>query len=99
MTKYNLSQIMKDAHSLYNNKFQRGNKTFGECLACAWRWANNDIKAREEREARIQEVIAKSWKENETNKNKVNPYNDVNIPSSAFYSGNKGYMGAKYVGD
>ena len=31
MKRYNLSQIMKDAHRFYNSKSRMG-RTFGECL-------------------------------------------------------------------
>ena len=35
MKRYNLSQIMKDAHILYNNEFQRRGRSWGECLKAA----------------------------------------------------------------
>jgi len=91
---------MKDAHSLYNNKFQRAGRTFGQCLTCAWRWEKDAVKVREEKEAKLQEVIAQSWAEHEANKGKANPYNDVNIPASAYYTNNNsGLYGSHYVGD
>jgi len=74
-------------------------RTFAQCLAAAWRWEKEAVKAREEREAKIQETIAQSWANHAATQNNPNPYNNLNIPSSAFYSGNKGYMGARYCND
>jgi hypothetical protein len=52
MKRYNLSQIMKDAHRFYNSRSRMG-RTFGECLKLAWRWAKDAIKFAEEREVKI----------------------------------------------
>ena len=57
MKRYNLSQIMKDAHRFYNSRSRMG-RTFGECLKLAWRWAKDAIKFAEEREAKIKAIIA-----------------------------------------
>lgn len=51
MKRYNLFQIMKDAHRFYRSNSRMG-RTFGECLKLAWRWAKDTIKFAEEREAK-----------------------------------------------
>nr|DAZ44133.1 MAG TPA: hypothetical protein [Caudoviricetes sp.] len=56
MKRYNLSQIMKDAHRFYRSKSRMG-RTFGECLKLAWGWAKDEVKFKEEREAKIQAMI------------------------------------------
>jgi hypothetical protein len=57
MKRYNLSQIMKDAHRFYRSNSRMG-RTFGECLKLAWTWAKDAIKFKEEREAKIKAMIA-----------------------------------------
>ncbi len=61
MKRYNLSQIMKDAHRLYNNEYQRKGRSWGECLQAVWRWAKDAIKVRVEKEAKLQAMIEASW--------------------------------------
>ena len=57
MKRYNLFQIMKDAHRFYRSNSRMG-RTFGECLKLAWRWAKDTIKFAEEREAKKQALLA-----------------------------------------
>ena len=38
MKRYNKRQVMKDAHRLYNNDFQRRGRSWSECLRAAWSW-------------------------------------------------------------
>lgn len=38
MKQYNKQQVMKDAHRIYKNDFQRRGRTWSECLTAAWRW-------------------------------------------------------------
>ena len=38
MKRYNKQQVMKDAHRLYKNNFQRRGRSWAECLKAAWRW-------------------------------------------------------------
>lgn len=93
MKRYNLFQIMKDAHRFYNSN-SRMCRTFGECLKLAWRWAKDAIKFAEEREAKIQALLANQKPVKRTS------YNDSNLTWSDCYSANsKGYMGSQYCGD
>lgn len=55
MKRYNLSQIMKDAHRFYRSNSRMG-RTFGECLKLAWCWAKDAIKFKEEREAKAKAI-------------------------------------------
>lgn len=93
MKRYNLSEIMQDAHSFYNSRSRMG-RTFGECLKLAWTWAKNAIKFKEEREAKAKAMLA-DYKPVERLS-----YNDSKITWSDCYNANsKGYMGAQYCGD
>ena len=69
MKRYNLSQIMKDAHRLYNNEYQRKGRSWGECLQAAWRWAKDAAKVRAEKEAKLQAMIEASWTAHNERKN------------------------------
>lgn len=110
MKRYNLSEIMKRAHSLYNNTI--GKYTWAEALKKSWKMAKFDVmvasqrkameEARKEDEAR---QIAERAKRSETFKNwePAKPsasYNDLSIAQSAFYNPNsKDRFGSHYVGD
>ena len=75
MKRYNKQQVMKDAHRLYNNDFQRKGRTWSECLRAAWSWEKDAVQVREEKAARLDAMIAASWaahnerKEAKTNEN------------------------------
>lgn len=62
MKRYNKQQIMKDAHRLFNNNFQRKGRSWAECLKAAWRWERDAVKVREEKAAKLDAMIAASWK-------------------------------------
>lgn len=61
MKRYNKQQVMKDAHRLYKNDFQRRGRSWGECLKAAWSWERDAVKVREEKAARLDAMIAASW--------------------------------------
>ena len=61
MKRYNKQQVMKDAHRLYNNDFQRKGRTWSECLRAAWSWEKDAVQVREEKAARLDAMIAASW--------------------------------------
>ena len=93
MKRFNLSQIMKDAHRFYRSRARMG-RTFGECLKLAWTWAKDAIKLSEERKAKAEAMRA--------NQKPVErgSYNDKNITWSDCYNVNsRGYMGSQYCGD
>ena len=62
MKRYNKRQVMKDAHRLYNNDFQRRGRSWSECLRAAWSWERDAVKVFEEKAARLDAMIAASWK-------------------------------------
>ena len=92
--KYDLRKIMKMAHRSYNSKMYRCGRTFGECLKEAWEIAKSERKYIEEREARVQAMLANR---------KPNPevkHNEKAIKWEDCYNVNsRGYMGAQYCGD
>ena len=73
MKRYNKRQVMKDAHRLYNNDFQRRGRSGSECLRAAWSWERDAVKVFEEKAARLDAMIAASWKaHNERKEAKTN---------------------------
>lgn len=93
MKRYNLSQIMKDAHRFYRSKSRMG-RTFGECLKLAWGWAKDEVKFKEEREANIQAMLVNQKPVERTS------YNDNRLTWSDCYNVNsRGYLGSQYCGD
>lgn len=69
MKRYDKRQVMKDAHRLYKNDFQRKGRTWAECLRVAWSWERNAVKTREEKAARLDAMIAASWAAHNARKN------------------------------
>ena len=61
MKRYNKQQVMKDAHRLYKNDFQRRGRSWSECLKAAWSWERDAVKTREEKAAKLDAMIAASW--------------------------------------
>lgn len=103
MKRYNLSEIMKNAHRSYKYSGKRQGKTFGECLKSAWRLAklqaNFTVEAVKERTdkylAERHEAMSKTAKAT-----MHEGYNNKNIPVSAYYNVNStGRFGSRYVGD
>lgn len=73
MKRYNKRQVMKDANRLYNNDFQRRGRSWSECLRAAWSWERDAVKVLEEKAARLDAMIAASWKaHNERKEAKTN---------------------------
>lgn len=103
MKRYNLSEIMKNAHRNYKYSGKKQGKTFGECLKSAWRLAklqaNFTVEAVKERTdkflAERHEAMSKAAKAT-----MHEGYNNKNIPASAYYNVNStGRFGSRYVGD
>ena len=69
MKRYSKQQVMRDAHRLYRNDFQRRGRTWGECLKAAWRWEKDAARVREEKAARLDAMIAASWAAHNVRKN------------------------------
>ena len=44
MKRYNKQQVMKDAHRLYNNDFQRRGRSWSERLKAAWSWERDAVR-------------------------------------------------------
>ena len=61
MKRYDKKQVMKDAHRIYSNDFQRKGRTWSECLTAAWRWEKNAVRVREAKAARLDAMITASW--------------------------------------
>ena len=101
MKKFNLSQIMKSAHSSY--KRNKGERSFSDCLKSAWSFAKLQESLSNENVQKRTAEFASKINEASRNASKSTPskaYNDLSIPASAFYNASsKGHMGSKYVGD
>ena len=44
MNRYDKRQVMKDAHRIYKNDFQRRGRSWSECLKAAWSWERDAVK-------------------------------------------------------
>ncbi len=100
MKRYNLSEIMRNAHRTYKYVGKKQGKTFGEVLKATWKLAKLHV-AMEEAEARAK---AERTKRNEEFANmkpaQRSSYNDVNLSWGDCYNTNsRGYMGSQYCGD
>ena len=93
MKRYNLSQIMKDAHRFYNSRSRMG-RTFSECLKLAWAWAKDAIKVSDDREAKIKAMSSnqKPVERKSYNNNKI-------AWTDCYNSNSRSYMGSQYCGD
>ena len=69
MNRYNKQQVMKDAHRLYNNDFQRRGRSWSECLKAAWSWERDAVRTREEKAAKLDAMIVASWAAHNARKN------------------------------
>ena len=69
MNRYDKRQVMKDAHRIYKNDFQRRGRSWSECLKAAWSWERDAVKTREEKAARLDAMIAASWAAHNARKN------------------------------
>lgn len=69
MKRYNKQQVMKDAHRLYNNDFQRRGRSWLECLKAAWSWERDAVRTREEKAAKLDAMIVASWAAHNARKN------------------------------
>lgn len=69
MKRYNKQQVMKDAHRLYNNDFQRRGRSWSECLKAAWSWERDAVRTREEKAAKLDAMIVASWAAHNARKN------------------------------
>ena len=87
MKRYNLSEIMKNAHRSYKYSGKQQGKTFGEVLKATWKLAKlQAIFTQEAVKARTDKFLTES---NEAIRRaaKSTPsktYNDLSIPSSAY---------------
>ena len=103
MKRYNLSEIMKNAHRSYKYSGKQQGKTFGEVLKATWKLAKlQALFTQEAVKARTDKFLTES---NEAIRRAVKStpskaYNDLSIPSSAYYNPNStGRNGAHYEGD
>lgn len=91
MKRYNKRQVMKDAHRLYNNDFQRRGRSWSECLRAAWSWERDAVKVFEEKAARLDAMIAASWAAHNARKNEKPNKNEFEGLSSDAVSYAMGY--------
>jgi len=99
MKRYNVSDIMKSAWRTY--RLRKGAMSFSDCLKRAWKIAKMDAitsECIEEGNKRFADSM-KEFADSSVKAKPCSKYNNVDIPASAYYSGNKGYMGANFCND
>ena len=101
MKRYNKQQVMKDAHRLYKNDFQRRGRSWSECLKAAWSWERDAVKTREEKAAKLDAMIAASWAAHNARKNESVHKNELEGLSADAVSWAMGYNRGNgfYCGD
>nr|WP_320916583.1 hypothetical protein [Bacteroides intestinalis] len=99
MNRYDKRQVMKDAHRIYKNDFQRKGRSWGECLKAAWRWERNAVKTRAEKKAKLDAMIAASWATYNARKDEKSNKNEFEGLSSDVVSYAMGYGRNLYCGD
>lgn len=100
MKRYNLSEIMTNAHRTYKYVGKKQGKTFGEVLKATWRLAKVDL-AMKEAEARRKERLAKESEELKNDQPaKRSDYDTFSLTWNDCYNSNsRGHLGAQYCGD
>lgn len=103
--KYDLSNIMKKAHSFYKT----GKYTWSECLKKSWKMAKFSVWVKETKEDVSTDYKAEADKKylNQINSQhgeykpaKRSSYDSFNAPISAYYTNNNiGRFGSCFVGD
>ena len=99
MNRYDKRQVMKDAHRIYKNDFQRKGRSWGECLKAAWCWERNAVKTRAEKKAKLDAMIAASWATYNARKDEKSNKNEFEGLSSDVVSYARGYGRNLYCGD
>lgn len=95
MKRYNKQQVMKDAHRLYKNDFQRRGRSWSECLKAAWSWERDAVKTREEKAAKLDAMIAASWAAHNARKNEFEGLSADAVSWAMGYNRGNGF----YCGD
>lgn len=99
MNRYDKRQVMKDAHRIYKNDFQRKGRSWGECLKAAWSWEKDAVRVREEKAARLDAMIAASWAVHNARKNEKPNKKEFEGLSPDTVSYAMGYGRNLYCGD
>lgn len=99
MKRYDKQQVMKDAHRLYNNNFQRRGRSWSDCLKAAWGWERDAVRVREEKAARLHAMIVASWSIHNERQNEVSRKNEFEGLSPDAISFAMGYGRNLYCGD
>ena len=87
MKRFDLRQIMRDAHRTYKYVGKKQGKTFGEVLKSTWKLAKLNVT--------MQEELARQQEER-NNKEKVTFKAEW---SDCYNSNSRGYLGSQYCGD
>lgn len=96
MKRYNLSEIMRNAHRTYKYVGKKQGKTFGEVLKSTWKLAKLDVAIQESNAARQAEEVKKAEALKNCKPAEVVRYN---FSGDVYNRNSKGYMGSQYCGD
>ena len=99
MNRYDKRQVMKDAHRIYKNDFQRKGRSWGECLKAAWSWEKDAVRVREAKAARLDAMIAASWVAHNARKDEKSNKSEFEGLSPDTVSYAMGYGRNLYCGD
>lgn len=96
MKRFNLSEIMRNAHRTYKYIGKKQGKTFGEVLKSTWKLAKLDVAIQESKAARQAEEAKRAEELKNCKPAEVVRYN---FSGEVYNRNSKGYMGFQYCGD
>lgn len=96
MKRFNLSEIMRNAHRTYKYIGKKQGKTFGEVLKSTWKLAKLDVAIQESKAACQAEEAKRAEELKNCKPAEVVRYN---FSGEVYNRNSKGYMGSQYCGD
>ena len=96
MKRFNLSEIMRNAHRTYKYIGKKQGKTFGEVLKSTWKLAKLDVAIQESKVACQAEEAKRAEELKNCKPAEVVRYN---FSGEVYNRNSKGYMGSQYCGD
>lgn len=96
MKRFNLSEIMQNAHRTYKYVGKKQGKTFGEVLKSTWKLAKLDVAMQESELKHKAEAIKKAEEYKNCKPAQIVRYN---FTGDVYNRNSRGYMGSQYCGD
>lgn len=100
MKRFNLSEIMRNAHRTYKHVGKKQGKTFGDVLKSTWKLAKMSVAMQESAAKRQAEAARQAEEVKNRKPAERSSYDSFNLNWADCYNSNsRGYMGSQYCGD